>query len=546
MRRSLGRPVLLSVLVLALSALVGGTLGRDAQADSRPTDERLRTFTQILALVEDNYAGEVDSSEMVENAIQGMLHTLDPHSNYLDRETFSEMRDEQRGKFYGLGIQINKPGPDKPLTIIAPIEDTPAYRAGLLAGDVIFKIEGQETSELTLHEAVRRLKGDKGTPVTITIQRPSEGTAFDVTLIRDEVPTNSIRVSFMVRPGVGYIRITNFTSTTATELDEHLRELEAQGMKRLVLDLRSNPGGLLDQAVEVAKRFIPAGKLLVYTRGRVHGADQDYIATRDARRPDVSLVVLVDRHSASASEIVAGAIQDQDRGLLVGERTFGKGLVQRVIPLRNGGALALTTAKYYTPAGRLIQRDYSDLDSYFLDPRNDDEEEGGEAEAPDSPPPGDHEVFYTLGAGREVFGGGGIMPDYIVASERASILVSRLLRQNLAFDFAVRYSDAHPDLEEGFTLPDDELQSFEQFLKSRDFRFSDEAFEADRETIRRQLRAQISKVKWGEVAESRVLSEGDTQLQKALTLFGEAAHLAEIASKADPRKAQLVVPGHGS
>jgi carboxyl-terminal processing protease len=545
MTRTNNRTVLLALAVVALSATAGGLFGGPT-ADGQPTEDRLQAFGQILAVLEDNYVGEVDSSELVENAIQGMLQGLDPHSNYLDREVFSEMRDEQRGKFYGLGIQINKPGPEKPLTIIAPIEDTPAYRAGLHAGDIISAIEGEETSTLSLHQAVRRLKGDKGTEVTITVQRPSDGSTFDVTLTRDEVPTNSIRVAYMIQPGTGYLRISNFTSTTARELDDTLGELESRGMTRLILDLRSNPGGLLDQAVEVSKRFLPAGKLLVYTRGRVHGSDQDYIAAKDADRPEVDLVVLVDRHSASASEIVAGAVQDHDRGLLVGERTFGKGLVQRVIPLRNGGAVALTTAKYYTPSGRLIQRDFSDVEDYFLDRRDGGGEEVEDSDMPegekDEAPEENLEVFYTLGAGREVYGGGGITPDYVITSPRASVLLSRLIRQNLVFDFAVHYAETHPDLDEGFTLDDEDVAAFRGFLEEREFEYSEENFGEDRDDIVRQIRAQVSKVLWDENAESRVLAEGDEQIQKALTLFDEAARLAAVSLDGGGAKAELVLP----
>jgi carboxyl-terminal processing protease len=519
--------MVIALLVLAASAVAGALLGGKVKADAEKTDAKLRAFGQVLALVEDNYVGEVDSEELVESAIQGMLQSLDPHSNYLDDHAFSEMRDEQRGKFYGLGIQINKPGPDKPLTIIAPLEDTPASRAGLQAGDVIFKIEGEETMNLSLHEAVRRLKGDKGTPVTITIHRASEDASFDVTLLRDEISTYSVRVTYMIEPDVGFIRLGNFTSTTATELDRELEELRQQGMKRLVLDLRSNPGGLLDQAVQVAERFVPPGKLIVYTRGRVPGSDQDYVASREVKRLDLPLVVLVDRHSASASEIVAGAIQDHDRGLLVGERTFGKGLVQRVIPLsRNGGAVALTTAKYYTPSGRLIQRDFSDVDDYFLDSR---ELEDAEALPPPEEPE-DRTIYYT-DSGREVFGGGGIAPDYVVPSERYSALMSRLFRQNILFDFAVLYADSHPDLKSNFTLDASVLEDFREFLGVRDFEYESELFEADRANVLRRLRSLVAKVKWGDRAESRVLAEGDPQVQKALTLFPEAESLARAGER---------------
>ncbi len=530
------RHVIVAVFFLAGGCLAGGLLGGRAQADADRGSASLRNFGRVLALVEDNYVGKVDSEELVESAIQGMLRTLDPHSNYLDKAAFTEMRDEQRGRFYGLGIQITKRGPDRPLTIIAPIDGTPAARAGLQPGDVIFKIEGQETINLTVQEAVRRLKGEKGSKVTITIQRPGDGSVFDVSLVRDEIPTHSIGAAFMVKPDVGLIRISNFTSTTATELDEAIHRLTQAGMKNMILDLRANPGGLLDQAVGVSERFIPSGKMIVYTRGRVAGADQDYLASKGVERVTVPLVVLVNHASASASEIVSGAIQDHDRGLVVGETTFGKGLVQRVIPLRDGGAVALTTAKYYTPSGRLIQRDYSNMDDYF-DPDFDDEAGPREAKADAEAEAAHREVKFT-DAGRKVFGGGGITPDYIVPTERFSMLLTRLVRDNMLFDYAVRYVAAHPDVQRDFAVDDKMLGDLKEFLRGRSFAFAEDAFAESKTAIAIRLKSQIARVKWGVDAEGLALAEGDVQLQKALTLFDEASKLAKAGERGRLEKDQ--------
>jgi carboxyl-terminal processing protease len=505
---------------------MGGLLSNGVEADADKSSSQVRTFGRILALVEDNSITKATSETLVEDAIQGMLHTLDPHSNYLNRESFMEMRDEQRGMFYGLGIQINKRGPDQPLTIIAPIDGTPAAKAGLQPGDVISKIEGQDTLGLSVQDAVKKLKGEKGTKVTITIQRAGESGSFDVTIVRDEIPTHSVAHAFMVQPSVGVVRISSFTSTTTNELDEALQKLKGQGMERLILDLRSNPGGLLDQAVGVASRFVPEGKLVVYTRGRIAGSDQDYTAKGDVRT-NAALIVLVDHNSASASEIVSGAIQDHDCGLVVGETTFGKGLVQRVIPLRDGGALALTTAKYYTPAGRLIQRDYSDLDDYFLDAELEDDD----APAAVDPSSTGREVRRT-DSGRAVYGGGGITPDVVVHSEKESTFLSRLRRENIMFDFAVRYVAGHPDLKPGFVVGDAGLKEFQGFLTARKFKFDAEAFEASKKGIDLRLRSQIGRVKWGAETESKILVEGDVQVQKALTLFDDAAKLAEAGKLA--------------
>jgi carboxyl-terminal processing protease len=496
----------------------------------------LQTLGHVLSLVEGYYIDDTDSEEMIESAIRGMLRTLDPHSNYLTPEDYREMREEQRGKFSGLGIQISKRGPDQPLTIIAPIDGTPASRAGLQAGDIISRIEGEETLDMTVREAVRLLKGKRGTPVTITIQRPSESSQFDVTIIRDFIPIDSMRVYYMLQPGVGYIHITNFTSTTTRELDEAIETLAEQGMDRLILDLRGNPGGLLEQAVQVSERFIPSGKLIVYTRGRVAGSDQDYHAGSGVKRFEQPLVILVDHGSASASEIVSGAVQDHDRGLVVGEITFGKGLVQRVLELRNGGGLVVTTAKYYTPSGRLIQRDYSDPEEYFLEWAR----PVGEGEdVPEAPPveeredEKEREIYYTA-SGREVYGGGGITPDYVIESESMPVLVSRMIRENLFLDFSARYVAKHPDLLRGFTVGEELLKEYRSFLDGREFEYDAEAFREHGGLIALRLRAEMSRVKWGVEEQSRILAEEDPQIQKALGVFGEAADLARAGAEGDP------------
>lgn len=530
MRPSL-RALAVTVAFLGGGSLAGGLLGDRVRADADPEDRELRSFNRILAVVEDHYVGKLDSEAMVEEAIQGMVRTLDPHSNYLDRDQYSEMKDDQRGKFYGLGIQINKRGPEAPLTIIAPIDGTPASRAGLQAGDIIYKIEGEETQELTVQQAVRKLKGDKGTKVTITIQRPGDDKPFDVTLVRDEIPTHSVTVAVMLADDVGMVRISNFTSTTSQDLDEAIKKLSTKGMRKLILDLRGNPGGLLEQAVGVSERFVPAGKMVVYTRGRVAGADQDYPASKGVERVELPMVVLVSHNSASASEIVAGAIQDHDRGLIVGETTFGKGLVQRVIQLRNGGALALTTAKYYTPSGRLIQREYADRDDYFLDA----EEEDAEGN-PVEPTTEGREIRHT-DSGRVVYGGGGITPDYVVHSEKFPAIVGKMLRDNLLFDYAVRYVAAHPDLKAAPPADAKFVEEFKAFLVAKKFEYEPAAFDADKDLILRRARAQIARLKWGTDAEALILAESDPQVRKALTLFDEAARLAQEGAAAREQQA---------
>jgi len=524
--------------VLLISAVVGGLLGGDTLADGQRPEDRLRTFGQILSLVESEYGDRADDTELVEGAIHGMLRELDPHSNYLPPSAYDDMKEEQRGRFYGLGIQISKRGPDKPLTIISPIDDTPAARAGLQAGDIISRIEGDETMDMTVQDAVRRLKGAKGTHVTITVQRPADGSEFDVTIVRDVIPIDSLRTAFMLDAQIGYVSIGSFTSTTADELDRAVAQLREQGMRKLVLDLRDNPGGLLDQAVEVAQRFLPEGRMVVYTRGRIPGADQDYFAESAGQHVDEPLVVLVNHGSASASEIVSGAIQDHDRGLVVGETTFGKGLVQRVIPLRHGGALAVTTAKYYTPSGRLIQRDYSDLEDYFLyrdeaEPTDSPDGTGSGPAPVDETPTEERAVFHTA-SGRTVYGGGGITPDRLVRSQRLPVLLTRMFRDNLPFDFAVRYAADHPDLSTGFAADAGLIDAYRAYLAERGFEYDSDQFDKHRDMIALRLRAQVSRVKWGKIEESRILAESDAQLQTAIGLFEESARLASAGLLGEP------------
>jgi len=345
------------VSVVILGTLAGGFLGpRLGAAAERPND-RLKTFSQILGIIQERYIDEVSPEVAIEGAIRGMLKTLDPHSNFLNSGDYQDMLEEQQGSFSGLGIVISKPALDKPLTVISPIEGTPAYRAGIRAGDVISQIEGIDTLDMSVDQALKRLRGAKGSQVSITVTRPGEEAPLHFTMTRDDIPTKSIQYAFMLRPEIGYIKVANFTRTTDRELEEKLEGLKAAGMDRLILDLRGNPGGLLDQAVRVADKFLAKGQRIVYTRGRTRGSDQEYLASGGGTHIDFPLIILVNKYSASASEIVAGAVQDHDRGLIVGKTTWGKGLVQTVYPLSHRSALALTTARYFTPSGRLIQRD---------------------------------------------------------------------------------------------------------------------------------------------------------------------------------------------
>src|SRR5262245_30612260 len=357
----------LTLVVAVLGAtLFGGIYGNrlfgsPVQGD---TAKRIREYTDLLTAVTSWAPEQTDTDKFVSSSIDGMLRTLDPHTSFLEPKEYSDMQDRQKGTFYGLGILVTKRNDQ--VTVITPLEGTPAARLGIRAGDVISEVEGQATDELSLDEVVKRLKGPKGTTVHIKIQRIGIKEPIPLTIVRAAIPTNSISNTLMIRPGVGYIRIKDFTATTVRELDDAIDKLHEQGMQKLVLDLRMNPGGLLDAAVGVADHFLDKGQMIVYTKGRTADSAQDYTAPGKHNKLDVPLVVVVNRGSASASEIVAGAIQDHDRGLVVGETSWGKGLVQSVYTLQYGAGLALTTSKYYTPAGRNIQRDYSSVYDYYM------------------------------------------------------------------------------------------------------------------------------------------------------------------------------------
>ncbi len=322
------------------------------KADSKNVYEDLETFSNVLHLLEMNYVENIDTEEVIEGAIRGMLTTLDPHSSYMKPEHYKELKIETKGSFSGIGIEITLE--DGILTVVSPIEGTPAYKQGLQAKDKILKINGELTKDLSLMEAVKRLRGPKGSEVTISIHREGLNELKDVTIVRDVIPLISVK-SRMVEPGYGYIRIRNFQAKTTKEFKEALEELEKEEeLKGLLIDVRSNPGGLLDQAVKVSDIFLDEG-MIVFTKGRLEDQNMEFKAHKNGKDYAFPIVVLVNEGSASASEIVAGALQDHNRAIVLGAKTFGKGSVQTVIPMKNGAALRLTTARYYTPDGTSIQ-----------------------------------------------------------------------------------------------------------------------------------------------------------------------------------------------
>lgn len=345
-RKLRGKPVWSWSIIVVLVSICTGVVMANRHPFQSERYEDLKIFTEVLSYVEANYVEEVEPERVIHGAIRGMLRSLDPHSSFMPPEMFGEMQVETEGRFGGLGIEITIR--DDVLTVVAPIEETPAFRAGILAGDQIVLVEGESTKDMTLIEAVKKLRGPEGSEVTIGVMRPGFTEPRDFTIVRAIIKIKSVRWTRLPED-VGYIKVRSFQKTTVNEVKEAIRELESQGMGSLVLDLRNNPGGLLDQAISVSELFLEDGKLIVYTKGRLTNQDMKGFSKGGGIWSSQPLAILINGGSASASEIVAGALKDWDRATLIGTQSFGKGSVQTIIPLSDGSGLRLTTAKYYTP-----------------------------------------------------------------------------------------------------------------------------------------------------------------------------------------------------
>src|SRR5438552_1674325 len=432
------------VAAIAGATLFGGFYGNRLFGSPVQSEvsKRFKEYTDLLGAVTQWAPEETGSDKFVYSSIDGMLRTLDPHTSFLEPKEYADMQDRQKGSFYGLGILVTKRNDQ--VTVITPLEGTPAARLGIRAGDVISEVEGVATDELSLDEVVKRLKGPKGTTVHIKIMRVGMKEPIPLSIVRAAIPTNSISNVLMLKPGIGYIRIKDFTATTVRELDDAIDKLKEQGMQKLVLDLRQNPGGLLDAAVGVADHFLDKGQMIVYTKGRTPDSEQNYLAPGKHQKLDMPMVVVVNRGSASASEIVSGAIQDHDRGLVVGETSWGKGLVQSVYTLQYGAGLARTTSKYFTPSGRNLQRDYSSFYDYYV-------ADEGDASGSTETPLKDRKQFKT-DTGRLVYGGGGITPDVFVKPSQLTTTTQLLEAKSALFNYGVDYFSKHPDVNKDLVI----------------------------------------------------------------------------------------------
>ena len=495
----------------------------------------LDKLASLMDLIERDYFQDIESETLIYSSIKGMLQTLDPHSNFLDPSHFMRLREEYRGKYYGLGIMIQKQ--EDRLVVISPIEGGPASRLGIQAGDIISHINGESTKLISSTEAMMKLRGPKGTEVNITIVRDGLEEPLEFTIVREEIPLHSVPYAFMLDGETGYIFIRNFAESTTEEFEEKMKLLYKEGMKKLILDMRGNTGGTFVQSVEISDEFLPKGARVVSILGRKKSYDKEFQAYRDNQHEDIPLVILINQGSASAPEIVSGAIKDNDRGLIVGDDSWGKGLVQTVFPLAPEAAVALTTARYYTPSGRSIQRDYSSFEDYYLFKKELPEEE--------------REVRYTS-TGRKVLGQGGISPDYKV-SFVYSPLTSRLLSKGAFFSYATRFANKRRPLPESFTFPDlvrdDEgessqknlqaddfvvgafiLDDFKKYLKENSIDFENEEFAKSEKEITRELEREIISSLWGLELGLKAYRKSDPVVLKAIEVFPEAITLAKRKS----------------
>ena len=530
----MNRRQVFAVIVL-VTALVAGTwaVGR-VQESTDNTYANIERFIQVLTKVRDHYVEPVTTDKLMDSAIRGMLRTLDPYSQYLDKEEAERLETTTHGSFGGIGISIGIR--DGWVTVISPIEGTPAWRAGIQGGDRIIKIDEVTTEGLSLDDAMKRMRGEKGTKVELQIYREGREKPIDFTIVRDIIQIKSVPYSGMLNNGVGYIRLSNFSERSREEIDAALAKIEKQNPRGLILDLRYNPGGLLSQAVEVSEEFTPRGKKIVYTRGRDPSQNRDFVSSATDPHTDYPLVVLVNQWTASASEIVSGAVQDMDLGVVVGRPTFGKGLVQTVIPLTRsvrGPKLKLTTAKYYTPSGRCIQKDEQLKDGALAS--EDEEESDDPAPAlPDSLRASKPLPEFRTEMGRIVYGGGGIVPDLELDEARFPRLIEDLESKQLFFKYAVKYAAnaKNKQAPAGYTITPAIRDEFVGLLKSEKFEYNADSLAAAQRWIDTGLRRELARRYVGDEEAYRVSLEDDEQVRQASGLFDKAATLPRLLSLA--------------
>jgi carboxyl-terminal processing protease len=532
------RRTLFSLVVFFAVCALGGMVlsqqvGAQSAADESTFRDGLKSFSAVYDIVARNYAepltGDMPDKAIYDGAIPEMLHTLDPHSSFYDPKAYARMKEDQHGKYYGVGMLI-QPQSGK-VVVIYPIENSPAFRAGIHPGDVITSIDGTSAAGMSSDDVANRLKGPRGTKVNVTMTRVGSTAPLNFELVRDEIPNASIDLSYEIRPGIGYLHIRQFQETTGREFDDAI-DAFGPNLKGLVLDLRLNPGGVLVEAVSVCDRLLKRGQVIVSQRGRAF-PEQVYRATHGNEGENFPIVVLVNRGTASAAEIVSGALQDHDRALIAGETTFGKGLVQTVYTLSDNTGLALTTYHYFTPSGRLIQRNYNGVslyDYYYNHDQPQDEK--------------DREVKLT-DSGRTVYGGGGITPDVKIDAPKSTPFQDLLLEPDAFLGFTEEYL-AHRTINHDFQIDEAVVSDFKQYLSSKNYDYTQQELDNNLDWVKANIRSKIFATQFGQTAGLKVEADWDPMVQQALADMPQAAQLEQHAQQVLAQKEAALNKGPSS
>lgn len=510
--------ILSLIIIISFSIFISGN---NESSGNNISSEKMKTYINFLTEINQNYIKDIDAEDIVETSIEHMLEQLDPYTQYLNIKAYEDLMIGTKGKYGGLGISIGIR--DDVLTVISPIEDTPAYRAGVQAGDKIVRIDEEPTEGITIDEAVNTLRGEPGSSVTIGIEREGIDEILEISITRALIELKSVPYHNVIEDGIGYVRLTQFASSTSDELEEALRDMEENGMKKLILDLRGNSGGLLNQAVYVSEKFIGGNRVIVSTKGRIWDANNTIRSQRGLEARDYPLVVLIDEGSASASEIVAGAIQDWDRGVIVGETSFGKGSVQTIVSLDEGRAIKITTARYYTPSGRCIHKEKNEYTKDFYP-------EAGEAMLTHDIVDADDSLHTTMINEREVIGGGGIVPDIVLQPDSLAPSVRELVAENAFFNFAVHYTTIYPNLKRNFSFGETELTEFKSYLDEQDIWYDAEDIADHQNDIIRLIRQEIAAKLWGTSGRYQEVLKDDKQVIYCLDLLSDMPRYSGILS----------------
>ncbi|GAB4230344.1 MAG: S41 family peptidase [Ekhidna sp.] len=524
-------------IAICVGVFIGANMVGSATTNSSNLMQSLNKFRQVLTYINNDYVDPVDSDKLVESAIVNMLEELDPHTSYIPAEDLDLIQSRLEGNYEGIGVEFNIF--KDTIHVVSPLSGGPSEKLGIRAGDKIILVDGENVAGvgMTNQKVIDRLRGPGGSEVTVTIKRDGENELIDFVIERDVIPQYSVDVSYMVDEKIGYIKVARFANSTYFEFKEALLGLKDQGMEKLVLDLTGNPGGYLNRAVQIADEFLAGTQMIVYTDGKEKRYTEKHFSGEPGDFESGSLVIMVDEGSASASEIVAGAIQDHDRGLIVGRRSFGKGLVQLPIDLNDGSELRLTISRYYTPSGRSIQKVYEggNLDDYYMEAYE--RYENGELYSSDSIKFNDS-LAYKTDKGRIVYGGGGITPDFFVPLDTTenSRYLNRLFSTNSIQEYTVSYSQnnreqleaqGYADFKDNFQVSEKMLQDLISLAEGNKLAFNEREFKRSKRLLKQLIKAYIARGIWDNQGFYPIFNEQDEIFQKAIRLMGEADKIAQ-------------------